>query len=332
MATIKEIAQKSGYSSATVSRFLNDDPTFSISEKAQQRIMRVANELNYHHEDNAKRSQYQIAVLFSVDPQKELEDSYFSSIRQNIIAAGKAADMDVQFYRHVQDVPQRIDGLIALGPFTPADIQAMKKLTVNTVFTDVNPDPHAFNSVQPNYESMVHVAIDTFRRSGITSIGLIGGKFWHADFPDDPRTTYFESYMRELGIFDDRFVLIGEAFSVHCGYQMGLKLVAMMAQQPLPKGFIVASDPLAVGVLQAFNENKVTVPVDTAIISVNDIDIAKYVSPPLTTFRIDTTEIARSIISTLRDGILFPTQAKREIRLDCELIQRKSFVPQPKQR
>jgi len=45
-----------------------------------------------------------------------------------------------------------------------------------------------------------------------------------------------------------------------------------------------------------------------------------------TTFRIDTTEIGRSIISTLRDGILFPTQSKREIRLDCELIQRKSFV------
>ena len=48
----------------------------------------------------------------------------------------------------------------------------------------------------------------------------------------------------------------------------------------MPQAFLVASDPLAVGVLQAFNENKLTVPEDVSMISINDIDIAKYVSPP----------------------------------------------------
>ena len=61
----------------------------------------------------------------------------------------------------------------------------------------------------------------------------------------------------------------------------------------MPQAFLVASDPLAVGVLQAFNENKLTVPEDVSMISINDIDIAKYVSPPLTTFRIDTEELDR---------------------------------------
>lgn len=89
---------------------------------------------------------------------------------------------------------------------------------------------------------------------------------------------------------------------------------------------MVASDPLAVGVLQAFNENRLTVPEDVSMISINDIDIAKYVSPPLTTFRIDTEELGKVAIETLRNLIVSPKKSKRMILLDADLVFRKSFV------
>ena len=99
-----------------------------------------------------------------------------------------------------------------------------------------------------------------------------------------------------------------------------------LSKQALPKGFLVGSDPLAVGVLQAFNENKITVPTDTAIISINDIDIARYVSPPLTTFHIDTDDLAAQAITTLKDTIIFDRSQKRMVLVDAKLIYRKSFV------
>jgi len=85
---------------------------------------------------------------------------------------------------------------------------------------------------------------------------------------------------------------------------------------------------LAVGILQAFNENKITVPTDTAIISINDIDIARYVSPPLTTFHIDTDDLAAQAITTLKDSIIFDRPHKRMVLVDAKLVYRKSF-PQP---
>ncbi len=132
--------------------------------------------------------------------------------------------------------------------------------------------------------------------------------------------------MRELGIFDERFVFIGQSFSVESGYQLGNQIVHSLTSQPLPQGFLIGSDPLAVGVLQAFNENKITVPVDTTIISINDIDIAKYVSPPLTTFHIDVDELGRLAIDTLRDTLIFPDHSKRILLLNSKLIYRKSFL------
>ena len=93
----------------------------------------------------------------------------------------------------------------------------------------------------------------------------------------------------------------------------------------MPQAFLVASDPLSVGVLQAFNENKLTVPEDVSMISINDIDIAKYVSPPLTTFRIDTEELGKVAIETLRNLIVAPKKSKRMILLDADLVFRKSF-------
>ena len=51
--------------------------------------------------------------------------------------------------------------------------------------------------------------------------------------------------------------------------------------------FCIASDTLAVGVLQALNEKGIQVPEQMALFSINDVNIAKYLSPPLTTIHID---------------------------------------------
>ena len=160
---------------------------------------------------------------------------------------------------------EKTDGIIAVGRFLSAELEKMKQLGIQVLFVDSNPDPHEFNSIQPNLQMMVETAIEYFVQAGYQKIGFIGGRSWDST--------------------EGRHVLrdIGDNFSVDSGYQVGQEIVGKI-RDDLPQAFLVASDPLAVGVLQAFNENKLTVPEDVSMISINDIDIAKYVSPPLTTF------------------------------------------------
>lgn len=332
MTTIREIAAKAGYSPATVSRLLNNDPTFSISDTARKKILKTVQSLGYQQPNAVRGLAYQIAVIFSVQPQKELEDVYFSNLRKSIVQDGEKANFHLNFYHNLEAVPQTIDGLIAVGEFSPSDLDRLTELSPHRVFVDSNPDPHRFNSVQPNLAGMTERAIDLFNAAGNVPIGFIGGGYWESQpsiaHKVDPRQKYFESHMRELGLFDERFVFVGGDFSVASGYALGQRVIQSLAHQPSPKGFLVASDPMAVGVLQSFNEHKLTVPIDTAIISINDIDIARYVSPPLTTFHISTDELAQQAINTLKDVLIFDRHQYRTILLDSDLVFRKSF-PRP---
>ncbi len=60
MVTIKEIAARSGFSTATVSRLLNDDPTFSVSAQTKSKIFEVAKALGYQHEKHVRSLNYKL--------------------------------------------------------------------------------------------------------------------------------------------------------------------------------------------------------------------------------------------------------------------------------
>ena len=58
MATIREIAEKTGFSQATVSRVLSDDPTFSVKETTRQKILSASLEMGYESVPNTSASPY----------------------------------------------------------------------------------------------------------------------------------------------------------------------------------------------------------------------------------------------------------------------------------
>ena len=82
-------------------------------------------------------------------------------------------------------------------------------------------------------------------------------------------------------------------FSVSNGYQLMLNAIEQLGEQ-LPSAFFIAADPIAVGCLQALNEKGVQIPNRVSIISVNNISVSKYVSPPLSTFHIAASSVIDS--------------------------------------
>ena len=97
--------------------------------------------------------------------------------------------------------------------------------------------------------------------------------------------------------------------------------------QIMPDGLTVAADVLAVGALQQLNAMGIAVPDELAVVSVNGQSIARYTSPPLSSYVIDQYEMARMALSTLIDGLKHERHMRRHLLLTTELAVRDSFVP-----
>lgn len=323
MATIREIARKSGYSPATVSRLLNDDPTFSITPEARNKILKTARSLGYSQQFS-KRNFYHIGVIFSVTPQQEIEDIYFNELRHSLISSSKQTNFELTFLDNLDKI-KSFDGLFAVGNFSNEELHLIKNTGVKCVFIDSNPNPRYFTSVQPNLKNIIETAIDILLENNITKIGYAGGTSWNAR-KKDVRELSFENYLSELGLLDSKYIFIGKSFKAEEGYRLGKRIAATQ----LPEALIVGSDSLAIGILQALNEKNIDIPNKIKIISINDINIAQYTSPSLTTFHIDLNEMGKVATETLLEMLINEHFSNRQILLNAFPIFRDSFSPHKK--
>ena len=76
MATIKEIARRTGFSQATVSRLLNGDPTLSVREETRRKIIQVSEELGYSMQTKRIVIPHEVALLDNEESNEALRDSY----------------------------------------------------------------------------------------------------------------------------------------------------------------------------------------------------------------------------------------------------------------
>ena len=167
-----------------------------------------------------------------------------------------------------------------------------------------------------------------FIKNGHSNIGFIGGTFHNpnTDLEEkDIREVAFRYYMQKIGYFNEDNIFIEPNFSVDSGYKSAKKAIENLKDK-LPTAFFVASDPIAIGVLQALNEYNIPVPSRVSVISINNIDVSKYVSPPLSTFNIDINELCKTAINLLSERIIEDRKLQKTIYLNCELIIRKSFI------
>lgn len=335
IATIKEIAQRAGFSPATVSRLLNNDPDLSITVTTRQKIMAAADELGYwedHQRKLVQPHQLKLALLYRISGEEQLQDEYFSFLRRAIVkAAGQAKIHLEEFYRIEDLIAQAasFQGFIAVGAnkITMAQLKTLHAKLPSGVFIDIDPAPTLFDSVKPNLELTVQDALRRLVAAGHERIGFIGGTGLNLDNVQqrDAREVAFREFTSLQGV-KAAPLFIGNHFNVKTGYQLGKRAITEMGDH-LPDAFIVASDTLSVGVLQAFNEAGVNIPRDTVLVSINNSAVANYVSPPLSSYNINQATLSRMAIILLRDLIKHPTRPHVHLQVNTNLIVRKSFVP-----
>ncbi|KYD15147.1 LacI family DNA-binding transcriptional regulator [Caldibacillus debilis] len=328
MATIKDVAAEAGYSIATVSRVLNNDPNLSVTEETRKKIFEAAEKLNYRKK-TIRPLVKNIAFLYWITDKEELEDVYFKTMRVELEKLAKANNVELTTYKitdGIDQVPDDIQGFIAVGGFSEKELDRLRKITKCGVFLDTAPDPDHFDSVLPDLKRITTRAIDFFMEKKHTEIGFVGGTYYNPNTGEDEmdiRERTFRTYMQEAGLLKESYIFCNRGFSVENGYHLMKKAIQRLGED-LPTAFFVASDPIAVGCLQALNEHGIAIPGRVSIISVNNISITKYVSPPLTTFHIDVHEICKNAIQFLLEQVLEKRKTVKTLYIGAKLIVRKS--------
>lgn len=329
-----DIAYRAGVSQATVSRALRDSPL--VNPETRRRIQEIARELNYKVDKNARNLRSQktrtVALLLNEDHGSgdSLINPFFVSMVASIISATAERNYDllVSFQQFSEDWhadyedANRADGIIFLGygdyttyvkKLNHLDEQNAHYITWGPVLPGqpgVSIGCDNFNSARKAVEHLIGL--------GRRDIAFVGGV---SEGSPEFKSRYqgYCQALSEAGIAVNPALQIDAATSEEAGYQAALQL----HQRGLPFDAIFgASDLIAIGAMKALEELKLKVPSDVAIMGFDDIPMAAYTHPPLSTVQ-QNTKLAGEL---LVDGLLKQLDGEKleSFLIPAELIVRGS--------
>ncbi|SDY30759.1 LacI family transcriptional regulator [Evansella caseinilytica] len=314
MATIKDVAREANVSIATVSRVLNNDETLLVMEETRERILTIAKKLNYTPNRRKKSKSTNtrdataaatIGILMWATKEDETNDPFFMSIREGI--EKQCAELQVEIAKivrlktNIEYDLNDLDAVIVIGRIDPAEVESVFADSSRIVYVNDSPDPLQYDSVIVDLEEATANVLKYFTSLGHNRIGFIAGqeyiqKFRTKEvFHEESRLKAYERYMKDNGLYNQNDLYIGDWTTVS-SYEL---MKEAIRKGDLPTAFFIASDSMAIGAIRALHEGGKSVPGDVAVISVNDIELAAFMTPPLTTVKIYSEQIGRTAVNLL---------------------------------
>lgn len=328
MATIKDIAKKANVSAATVSRILNQDDTLSVTEQTRENVLKVAQQLNYIKKRTPNQS-ISIGIFQWYSLFQELEDPYYQTIRIGI--ENYCASRQIEVVRTFQsdsnymEALKGVNALICIGKFNEQQISSFESITKNIIFVDMKTSKIHCNTIVLDFRQAVIDAMDYLTNLGHTHIAYLGGKEYLEDgnVYFEERKETFINYCKNHNIIYEPYILEKE-FSAESGYEMMLELIK---KNRLPTAVFAASDPIAIGAMRALYENGYKIPEDISVMGFDDINVASFSNPPLTTIHAPTEfmgEYAAHYMTLLSKDVSIEFQTPVRLTLPCSLIIRQT--------
>ena len=324
--TIRDVAARAGVSVATVSRVFNQKGP--IREETVRRVMEVAGEMQYIPHAGARslstRSTRTIGVVLP-----DLHGEFFSEVirgidlaaremRYHLLLSGSHADRD-EMRAVVQAVRGMVDGLIIMSPdLDPSALLGELPAGIPAVLLNAKVDGRP--SITIDNAGGAKDVIRHLAALGHKHIAFIGGPAKNADASQ--RCRGFRAGIKSHGI--EGVELPGD-FTEDSGYEAGKAIAAM---KPRPTAVFAANDSMAIGALSAFRDARLRVPEQIALVGFDDIPIARFLDPPLTTVKVPIAELGRRGLQ-----MLVGDDGHHPSRLDTSLVVRRSCgAERPKRR
>ena len=327
MATIKDIAQLAQVSIATVSRILNDDQSISVTKETREKVLSIANELQYVKKKKTMvkvDSTFSIGIIQWYTLEQELEDPYYLAVRLGIEKfCEKEKIRIVRYFKNDTETPIcHEDGLICIGKFSKEEIDYFKGCCENIIFVDLISENIEENSIVLDFEKAMEEVLDYLCSLNHRSIGYLGGEEFDKDHKkfNDARLKAFIHYALVHKLDYEPYMMLGE-YTRESGYLMTKQLIE---ENRLPTALFAASDPIAIGALRALQEANIDVPKQVSLIGFDDISASGYTTPPLTTVHAPAQEMGEYAARIVYSKALCHTSIPMKMYLPCHLIKRET--------
>lgn len=302
-ATIRDVAKQAGVSVATVSRVLNGSGP--VSDHARQRVEDAATSLQYVPHGAARslstRRTTNIGVILP-----DLYGEFFSQLIRALDTATRTAGYhlllssshadDTEVEVALRAMRARVDGVIIMSPdIAPEAVSRVipagsPAVLVNTAFRD----REEFDTLNVDNRGGAYAMVSHFASLGHERVGLIGGRATNHDAQE--RRDGYRAALHDLGLEHRSEWEIESDFTKSGGYEAARALVALADR---PTALFAANDSMAIGAMSAIQELGLNVPGDVAVGGFDDIPIARYVTPALTSIRVDLTRLGERAVELL---------------------------------
>ncbi|KNE22340.1 LacI family DNA-binding transcriptional regulator [Virgibacillus pantothenticus] len=334
MATIKDVAKLAGVAISTASYALNNSN--KVSQATKEKVEAAAKSLNYKKNGFAsdlKRTKTNTIALILSD----LSGPFYSELIQGVqdvttangfdlIACSSIGGANSTATKFLQE--KRVDGAIILAHNISDEVtlQSARK-GFPLVVLDRKLDSDFVYNIEVDNTHGGYLATEHLIQNGHREIAYVSGPYNSHD-----NNLRFQGYMNALndhGIaYQPKWKIIGD-FTREGGYRTTKMLIA---QRKFPHAIFYSNDEMAIGGLEALRENNISVPDDISIIGFDDIQLAEYVSPPLSTIKQPKYE-AGSLAVHVIFQLLAGEKVDHHYTLSTELVKRQSVkqrkLPEP---
>ena len=328
--SIRDVAQRAGVSIATVSRTVNHIAT--VNPELAQRVWKAIEEVGYLPNTQARalvsgRSRM-LGLIVS-----EITNPFFPELVQEFENMAVAQGYEVLIGSTNYDsarteslmrrlMQRNVDG-VAVMTFGVEE-ELVKKLVEREfprVFVDAAPDLPNIHIVKVDYAEGIRQGVQHLAALGHRSIAFISGPLSQRS-PLARREAFVHS-MAELGLKVPPEHLVEGRHTMESGIAAMERLIA---QPELPTAVMCSNDMTAIGALHALYRTTHRVPEDISVVGFDDIHLAQFMLPPLTTVQMSCRDLAAAAVEGLRAGIEpdHPKHGQREWYIPTRLVVRQS--------
>ena len=301
---VRSIAQAAGVSVATVSRVLNNSP--SVSDKLRERVLRIIEQKNYLPNAGARslstRRQEVIGVIFPQEMYSEFFPELIKGLEKaarhhgsNILLAGTDGKQKT-VQKIARSLYGKVDGLIFAIPETDDNVLDRVTSHVPNVWVNhVKEDGSGISIVTDNMRA-TRVMIDHLHAQGARKIAFINGPQEH-----------YEARERQRGVVEalkrhglEPAMLLPGDFTAQGGYLAGQQLLSSGREFD---AIFAANDVMAIGCMYAMNQTGLYAPKDFLLAGFDCIPLSGYMTPRLTSMRVNVRQMGERAIHFLMEKI-----------------------------
>jgi DNA-binding LacI/PurR family transcriptional regulator len=328
--SIRDVAQRAGVSIATVSRSVNHIST--VNPELAQRVWKAIEEVGYLPNTQARAlvsgKSRMLGLIVS-----EITNPFFPELVQEFENLAVAQGYEVLIGSTNYDparteslmrrlLQRNVDGVAVMTFGVEEDL--VKKLVEREfplVFVDAGPDLPNIHILKVDYAEGIRQSVQHLAALGHRTIAFISGPLTQRS--PTARRDAFVRAMAELGLKVPAEHLVEGNHTMESGITAMERLIAL---PELPTAVMCSNDMTAIGALHALYRTTHRVPEDISVVGFDDIHLAQFMLPPLTTVQMSCRDLAAAAVEGLRAGIErdHPKHGRREWPISTRLVVRQS--------